>query len=63
MEEAALLRRDNGEPFIQLGENILRLEEDEIDGHYVKKAEIELRETPDIVEKAIEEIKELIKGN
>ncbi|KAI4465975.1 alpha-tocopherol transfer protein-related [Holotrichia oblita] len=62
MEEAIFLRRDDGEPFIQLGENILRLEEDEIDGHYVKKAEIELRETPDIVEKAIEEIKELIKG-
>ncbi|GJQ82461.1 hypothetical protein Trydic_g14452 [Trypoxylus dichotomus] len=62
MAEATLLRDTNGFPYIQLGDNVLRFEEEEIDGHYVKKAENELRETPDVVDQAIEGIKDLIKG-
>ncbi|KRT81285.1 CRAL-TRIO domain containing protein [Oryctes borbonicus] len=62
MADAVLFRDERGNPYVQLGDNILRFEEEEIDEHYVKKAENELRETPHIVDQAIEDIKDLIKA-
>jgi len=63
METPTLSRDDNGDPYIQLGENILRLEFEEIDSFYVEKARDELRETPEIVEESVCQLQKLIEGS
>lgn len=60
--EIVVLKNENGEPYIPLGDYVLRLEEEEIEGYFLKKAENELRETPDVVEQALEELRDLIRG-
>lgn len=51
-------------PFIDLGDGfVIRLEyEDLTDEKYIEKAKTELRETPENVEAAISELRNLIKG-
>lgn len=51
-------------PFIDLGEGYkIRLEyEDLTDEKYIEKAKTELRETPEVVKVAVEELRELIKS-
>lgn len=51
-------------PFIDLGSGyIIRLEyEDLKDEKYIEKARNELRETPEVVEEALKELRQLIKG-
>lgn len=51
-------------PYIDLGDGyVIRLEyEDLSDEKYIEKAKIELRETPEVVEAAISELRKLIKG-
>lgn len=51
-------------PFIDLGDGfIIRLEyEDLSDEKYIEKAKTELRETPEVVQAAISELRLLIKG-
>lgn len=51
-------------PYIDLGKNYkIRLEyEDVLDEKYLKKAKEELRETPELKEQAIEELRELVKS-
>lgn len=54
----------NGTPFVDWGGNTIRLEKDPItDKNLLEKAETELRETPEIREEALAELKRLIKGN
>lgn len=51
-------------PFIDLGKGYkIRLEyEDLTDEKYLEKARTELRETPEVVEKSLAELRKLIKG-
>lgn len=51
-------------PYIDLGEGYkIRLEfEDLIEDVYIEKAKKELRETPEVVKAAVEELRALIKG-
>ena len=51
-------------PYIDLGEGYkIRLEyEDLNDEKYIEKARNELRETPEVVKEAVEELRQLIKG-
>lgn len=53
---------DDKIPFIDLGEGYkIRLEyEDLTDEKYIEKAKNELRETPEVVKNAVEELRELI---
>lgn len=55
---------DEGIPFIDLGDGYkIRLEyEDLQEEKYIEKARTELRETPEVVKAAVEELRELIKG-
>lgn len=55
---------DDKIPYIDLGEGyIIRLEYEELkDEKYIEKARNELRETPEVVRDAIEELRQLIKG-
>lgn len=55
---------DDKIPYIDLGDGyIIRLEyEDLKDEKYIEKARTELRETPEVVKDAIEELRQLIKG-
>jgi hypothetical protein len=54
---------DNKVPYLDLGEKVLfYLETDELsDENYVKKAFEELRETPELMQKSLAELKEFIK--
>lgn len=61
----SLLKFDsNNKPFVDLGNGFkVRLEEEPVvDEKYVHKAKIELREDPEIVNEALFELRELIKG-
>lgn len=58
----SLLIDDDGVPFIQLGKYKIKLEKEELTGELKAKAKEELRETPDIVEKGLKELKALISG-
>lgn len=51
-------------PYIDLGNQYhIRLEyEDLKDEYYIEKARNELRETPEVVKEAVEELRQLIKG-
>lgn len=49
-------------PFVQLGEHTLRLDLEELDEDYQERSRKELRETPEVVENAIERLKTLLKG-
>lgn len=51
---------ENNVPYIDLGKYTIRLERDEPTEEAKEKARIELRETPEIVEKACKELRELI---
>jgi len=51
----------DGVPFVQLGEHILRLDLEDLDESYNERSRIELRETPQIVEDALEKLRSLIK--
>ncbi|KAL0849473.1 hypothetical protein ABMA28_013754 [Loxostege sticticalis] len=52
-----------GKPYIMWGDNVIQLESDPVtDKRYKEKAEQELRETPEIVAEAIEELRKLLRG-
>lgn len=55
---------DDKIPFIDLGKGFkIRLEYEEItDEKYVTKAKDELRETPELLQKSLEEFKEMIRS-
>lgn len=55
---------DDKVPYIDLGKNYkIRLEYEQIsDEYYLKKAKEELRETPELKQKALAELKELVKS-
>lgn len=50
-------------PRLQLGEFVLTIELDDLTPEFEQIARNELRENPDIVQPAIEELKQLLKGN
>lgn len=53
----------DGKPYIMWGDNVIQLESDPVtDKRYKEKAEQELRETPEIVAEAIEELRKLLRG-
>lgn len=55
---------ENGVPFVDWGGNTIRLEKEPItEKHFIEKAEKELRETPELREQALRELRELLKGN
>jgi hypothetical protein len=49
-------------PFIQLGDHQLRLDLEDLDETYKERAKNELRETPEVVENALRQFRELIIG-
>lgn len=54
---------ENGRPFIYISEGFsMRLEHDELTEEYKEKARRELREVPEIVEKGLKELRELLAG-
>ncbi|XP_044743106.1 alpha-tocopherol transfer protein-like [Chrysoperla carnea] len=53
---------EDGIPFIQLGQEQLRLDLEDLDDEYKKIAESELRETPENVQEAVEKLRELIRA-
>lgn len=55
---------DDKLPYIDLGKDYkIRLEYEEVtDEKYVEKARVELRETPEVKQQAIMELKELLRG-
>jgi fructose-1-phosphate kinase PfkB-like protein len=50
-------------PRLQLGQFVLTIELDDLTPELQEVARKELRENPDIVKPAIEELKQLLKGN
>lgn len=52
----------NNQPYIPLGELTIRLENEEPTDDVKEKARRELRETPEVVVAAIDELRDLIKG-
>jgi hypothetical protein len=63
-EHQTIVTGEDQIPYIDLGEGYkIRLEyEDLTDEKYLEKARIELRETPEIVENSLAELRKLIKG-
>lgn len=55
---------DDKLPYIDLGKDYkIRLEYEEVtDAKYLEKARVELRETPEVKQQAIMELKELLRG-
>lgn len=54
---------ENGAPYVDWGGNTIRLEKEPItEKDLIEKAEKELRETPEIREQALRELRELLKG-
>lgn len=53
---------DNKVPYIELGHLIVRLEDEEPSEEVKEIARVELRETPEIVGPAVEEMKQLTLG-
>lgn len=53
---------DNKVPYIQLGHLKVRLEDEEPSDEVKEIARVELRETPDIVQPAVEEMRRLTLG-
>lgn len=49
-------------PAVKFGENVLRFELDPLAQHAKDIATAELRETPEIKSKAVEDLKQLLKG-
>lgn len=49
-------------PFVQLGGHILRLDLEELNEEWRERSRIELRETPEVVESAMEQLRILLKG-
>lgn len=50
-------------PYIQLGDVVVRLENEEPCPAVIEMARVQLREVPEIVGPAIEELRALVKGN
>ena len=50
-------------PSIKFADDVLRFELDPLAPHVKEIAERELRETPEVKAKAVEQLKELLKGN
>lgn len=59
---SAIKYDDDKTPYIQLGDLQVRLENQEPSAIVKEKARTELRETPEIVGSAIEELRALVKG-
>lgn len=54
---------DDGTPFVMWGDHKIQLEKMPItEKYYKEKAETELRETPENVEKGLKELRALLKG-
>lgn len=54
---------ENGVPYVDWGGNTIRLEKEPVtEKALIEKAEKELRETPEIREQALRELRELLKG-
>lgn len=53
---------ENKVPYIQLGHLKVRLEDDEPTEEVKEIARVQLRETPDIVQPAVEEMKKMVLG-
>lgn len=62
MASSAIKYDSDKNPFIQLGDLEVRLENQEPNAVVKEKARNELRETPDVVTGAIEEFRALVKG-
>ncbi|KAJ2953835.1 hypothetical protein O0L34_g1464 [Tuta absoluta] len=53
----------NGSPFVEWGGNTIRLEKEPLtEKELIEKAETELRETPEIRDQALQELRQLLKG-
>lgn len=54
---------EDGKPYVTWDENIITLEREPVtDEDVLDKAKTELRETPEIREKALHDLRELLKG-
>lgn len=54
---------ENGAPYVDWGGNTIRLEREPVtEPVLIEKAEKELRETPELREQALRELRELLKG-
>ena len=53
---------DNKLPYIDLGSKVIRMDREEAPLWALEKAAVELRETPEIKAKAIEELREMLKS-
>lgn len=54
---------EKGAPYVEWGGNVIRVEREPItEKSIIEKAEKELRETPEIREQALQELRELLKG-
>ncbi|CAG9098143.1 unnamed protein product [Plutella xylostella] len=63
MNEMKLEFNDDGSPYVMWGDNKIELEKKPITEKYYKEiAETELRETPEVVEKALKELRVLLAG-
>lgn len=60
--EQCLKYDDNKVPYIQLGHLKVRLEDEEPTDEVKEIARIQLRETPDVVQPAVEEMRQLVLG-
>lgn len=53
---------DNKVPYIQLGHLVVRLEDEEPTEAIKEKARVELREIPEVIQPAVEEMRQLTLG-
>ena len=54
--------REDKTPFVDLGDSEIRLEDDKPSEAIVQKGVVELRETPEVIQAAIIELREMVKG-
>lgn len=50
-------------PFVQLGNYKFKLDLEDLDEEYRERSRIELRETPEVVEESLAQLKTLLEGN
>lgn len=60
--EPELVKADNEHPYIQLGKHQLSFDIQDLDGIYLERARLELRETEEVKDEAIQELKRLLRG-
>lgn len=52
----------DGTPYIQIGASKLQLDNRELDGEFLERAEKEIRETPEVKSEALAALRKLLQG-